>query len=261
MNIEQLKNVIFTSWHLNKLTMIYKGKGQTQDPNNWRGKCLKETSAKIVSIIIAEWLLKNLWTYKPANQFGHIGCQEALHVIRSALALRHHHGLKTYAIFINLVKAFDTTEHELMFQVLSIYGVPEDCINVIKKMYKNCTIQINLSKEEIRDIICRNGVQQKIIWCWSYSFTSSMQYLKTLQKQLGEEKKLEFRYFPDSKKRGQFITQPTSLKGTVFHADNLLYINDGVFLSDTWEDAERMTQKIYTHLACFGLQMHIGSEN
>jgi hypothetical protein len=33
--------------------MIYKGKGDPQDPNNHRGIALKETSAKVMSIIIA----------------------------------------------------------------------------------------------------------------------------------------------------------------------------------------------------------------
>jgi len=43
--------------------------------------------------------------------------------------------------------------------------------------------------------------------------------------------------------------------------DNLLYINDGVFLTESREEAEATAQKIYTHFACFGLQMHVGSPN
>jgi len=148
-----------------------------------------------------------------------------------------------------------------MFKVLSKYGLTKDCINVIKQMYKKGTIWINLLKEEVRDIIYGNGVQQGdnmslILFIYIIHTVS-----ETLQKHLGERKKPESRYFPDSKQRGRFIRQPTNLKGTVFHADNLLYIDDGVFLSDTWEEAGRMTQKIYTHLACFSPQMHIGSEN
>ena len=96
-----------------------------QDPNNWRGICLKETTTKIVSLILAERLLKNLERHKPKNQFGHVGCQEALHILRSALTLRRQHGMGTYAIFIDLVKAFDTIDHPTMFQVLEKYGVPQ----------------------------------------------------------------------------------------------------------------------------------------
>jgi len=69
--------------------------------------------------------LKNLECHKPRNQFGHVGCQEALHILRSALTLRRQHGMGTYAIFIDLVKAFDTIDHPTMFQVLEKYGVPQ----------------------------------------------------------------------------------------------------------------------------------------
>jgi len=50
----------FEQWHKTKLSMLYKGKGNMQDPNNWCGICLKETSAKIVSAIITNRLVKNL---------------------------------------------------------------------------------------------------------------------------------------------------------------------------------------------------------
>ena len=53
------------------------------------------------------------------NQFGHIGCQEALHTLRSALILRRQYGLETYALFVDLVKAFTTVNHSLLIKVLS----------------------------------------------------------------------------------------------------------------------------------------------
>jgi hypothetical protein len=46
------------SWHTTILQMIYKGKGNPQDPNNHRGIDLKETSAKVMSIVITRRLLE-----------------------------------------------------------------------------------------------------------------------------------------------------------------------------------------------------------
>jgi len=40
------QNTNFQSWHTTKLSNLYKGKGDQQDPNKWRGICLKETLAK-----------------------------------------------------------------------------------------------------------------------------------------------------------------------------------------------------------------------
>jgi len=48
------ENTDFESWHATKLSNLFIGKGDQQDPSNWQGICLKETTAKIVSIIIAK---------------------------------------------------------------------------------------------------------------------------------------------------------------------------------------------------------------
>ena len=50
----------FASWHVTLLKVLCKGKGDPQVPNNNRGIALKETSAKVLSIIIATRLLKSL---------------------------------------------------------------------------------------------------------------------------------------------------------------------------------------------------------
>ena len=51
-------NCNFNQWHKTKLSMLYyKGKGNTHDPNNWRGIYLKESTAKIKITILARRLL------------------------------------------------------------------------------------------------------------------------------------------------------------------------------------------------------------
>ena len=50
------EQVDFESWHTTVLNTVYKSKGDPQDPNNHRGIALKETSAKILSIILARRL-------------------------------------------------------------------------------------------------------------------------------------------------------------------------------------------------------------
>ena len=50
----------FETWHIQKLVTLYKEKGDAKDLNNWRGMCLKETTAKVVSSIITARLLIQL---------------------------------------------------------------------------------------------------------------------------------------------------------------------------------------------------------
>jgi hypothetical protein len=105
-------DIEFESWRITVLNLLYKGKGDPHDPNNHRGIALKETSAKVLSIIIAKRFLYRFIQIGTNAQFRHIGCQEAQHVLKQVLLLRHQHGLESYAIFMDLVKAFDTVGKE-----------------------------------------------------------------------------------------------------------------------------------------------------
>ena len=95
----------FETWHVQNLIFLYKGKGDEKDLNNWRGICLKEATTKIMSSIIADRLLIQQRKNGANTQFGHVGCQEALHSLRTALTICCHQGLETYALFVDQVKA------------------------------------------------------------------------------------------------------------------------------------------------------------
>ena len=55
--------------------------------------------------------------------------------LKIAVQLRKEHGLESFVFIIDLVKAFDTINHQLMFLVLERYGYPSRMIETIKKMY------------------------------------------------------------------------------------------------------------------------------
>ena len=123
-------------------------KGQMNNLNNYCGICLKETMAKIVSSFIASWLLSVFKTHGCSSQFSHTGCQEPLQILRLALTIRCHHGKETYALIINLIKAFDSINHDLLLKLLSRYGMPKTLIDIIKKLYQNCSIQFQVNSEK-----------------------------------------------------------------------------------------------------------------
>ena len=87
---------------------------------------------------------------------------DGLHVytLRSALATRrYHHNQPTWALFVNLVKAFNTVNHELLFKLLERYGVPKDVARVVKRMYEGMFVKLKVGKEE-RCISYTVGIQQ-----------------------------------------------------------------------------------------------------
>jgi hypothetical protein len=83
--------------------------------NNYRGICLQDLVARYTSSIISSRLLKMLKEHGIEEQLGcqpSHGCRDALFIVRSALQICHKHTLLTWALFVDLVKAFDTIDRE-----------------------------------------------------------------------------------------------------------------------------------------------------
>eukprot|EP00978_Attheya_sp_CCMP212_P023595 scaffold72636_cov45-Attheya_sp.AAC.2 len=158
--------VDYDSWYRQTLCTLQKpGKGKDyEEPNNWRGICLAEIPAKVQSSIISTRLLGHLGKIGIGieTQFGCIpgkGCADVIFSMKSALQIRKQHGVGTWAIFVDLVKAFDTVDHSLVFESLKKYGITENLIKVIAKMYKDSTV-IFKSGQEMREIPYEIGVKQ-----------------------------------------------------------------------------------------------------
>ena len=74
-----------------------------------------------------------------------------------------------------------------------------------------------------------------------------------------------YNFFPDNKdpnkQHGRLVRQPTTSKGSNLTVDHILYVDDGAFISTTREGIEAIAQELYSHLAKFGLKMHVGKNN
>ena len=254
-------NVDYEAWHTTILSTIYKGKGDPQDPNNHRGIALKETSAKVLSIILADRLLTRLRQIKPIAQFGHIGCQEAQHTIKRALLLRRQHGLESYAIFIDLVKAFDTIHHDLLCQILSKYGLPPLIVNNVRKLYNNCKVKIKVGSK-FTEIEYTTGVHQGDNMSSVLFLFVIQAFLDTLQLKTQPS---QFAYFPENKnnnsksQKGRLLSQNTTAKGSPFFFNSSFYVDDSFFLFNSRSELHQAIIELDKHFSRFGLIMHLGS--
>ena len=70
-----------------------------------------------------------------------------------------------------------------------------------------------------------------------------------------------YHYFPSnkdpSKQKGRLTKQPT--KGSTIEVDNLLYVDDGAFVCTNPQSLKTLIQAVFTHLAKFGLIIHVGT--
>ena len=146
------------------ITVLYKGKGPRDDCNSYRGISLMSHRGKLLERLILNRLKPVLKEMIPDNQFGFTagrGCPDAQMVSRllGIDAQKRHVGLVRG--YIDLTKAYDKVNREVLWKILRRHGIPEEIVKIIIGFYEGSTavLQINGELSPIR-IPLNRGLKQ-----------------------------------------------------------------------------------------------------
>lgn len=254
-----------------KLRVLPK-KGDLSNPNKWRGIALGDVAAKTVSSILTHRLTKHLGDFGIDEQCGCLfrkGCTDATFSLKTALQTLREHGQSAYVLFVDLVKAFDSANRELLWRILEIYGVPEEMITVIKKLHKDVTYQMKVGSETtkikttvgvkqgdnlgpILFIVLVNAVAASLNKKWKEEGIETPDFRWHGMKADGS---IDRRANPQLSKGTRHTTQ-----GKKFTFFNSYYVDDAAFILLNREDLEKVSRLIQTHFRRFGLTVHCGDK-
>ena len=107
-----------------------------------------DIGSKIFSSILCTRLFKIIIKYGVKYQFGltpGLGCQDVSFTTKTMLHLRYNKNLPTFVMFADLVKAFDTSNHKPMMEILNKYGCPlPKSFSAIRRMYTDNKVRLIL---------------------------------------------------------------------------------------------------------------------
>ena len=131
-------------------------------PSKWRGIALGNIAAKLISLIIPTRLTKHIATFGMDKQCGSLfgkGCADATFTLKSSLQTLREHQQEAHVLFIDLVKAYDSVNRELLWKILKLFGIPDNLIIILKKLHSNVTYIMKVGEEEV-EIKGTVGVKQ-----------------------------------------------------------------------------------------------------
>ncbi|KAL7542394.1 hypothetical protein ACHAWF_007170 [Thalassiosira exigua] len=110
---------------------------------------LMDIYSKILSKILTARAYQILQEHEIKYQLGvtpKMGCQDGSSVLKSLLHLERQH---ISVVIVVLVKAFDTSNHELMVEILERYGMPPKFCSAIQRLYENLKVVLKIGKEKL----------------------------------------------------------------------------------------------------------------
>ncbi len=191
-------------------------------------------------------------------QFGGtptLGCQDGLFTLKTLLNAHKNHHLPSFVAFIDLVKACDTANHDLLIKILEKYGTPPKFVAAIKMMYTALKVILKISKE-ICEIcqsvgVCQGDNISPVLFL--FLMLAAAETLELEWKKTGIEV-LTVSHTPDNDLvsgcvRGHTPFMYNAHHLTVYKIFQLLYVDDGAFPFPTREALIKGLSLIHAHFA------------
>lgn len=151
-------------WRTSDIVTIYKKKGDRSDCSNSRGISLLPTASKVLAKILLTRLTQHLTeTTLPETQCGfrkERSTCDMIFAVRQIQEKCHEQNRDLYIAFIDLAKAFDTVNRELLWNVLSKIGVPNKFLNIVKSLHDNMTACVSIGGSKSKPFNVEVGVKQ-----------------------------------------------------------------------------------------------------
>ncbi len=252
---DDTRGLRYAEWDVAKLVLLPK-KGDLSLCKNWRGICLLDVASKIFSSLLVRRMQIVMEEEGMEEQAGFRqlrGTIDGMFAASMGLQKRKEHNLETWALFIDLVKAFDSVSREALFAVLRRFGLPDHFVNVVIRLHEKAKIKVKIG-EVVSELESTIGVRQG-------SCEGPVLFLFIMQAAIETMKwpvpKPEFRTRVNGVTMGE---QSERKRGTIaFEFWLSLFADDCAIFFNSRADLIIGSSYLYNHLRKFGLLMHVGN--
>lgn len=242
-------------WEKGRLCILPK-KGDLSLPGNHRGIMLLEAAYKITAIILHGRLLQIEEGLNHETQCGFRpgrGTMDAIFTVKMAMKKRREHGLETWIMFLDLVKAFDRVPRQLLWGVMRKFGVNEKLVRLLVALHDHVEVQFTVSG--ITSFVCSTiGVKQgDVLGPVLFIF-----YLAAVMETWKKEHKRPLCVFR-TKEDFVMTGRRWNSKGEVIEVPDSEYADDTAVLFISRQDTEHYAPLLMQHFHRWGLEVHSGN--
>ena len=182
------------------------------------------------------------------------GTIDSILIAKQFIQKRNEHGLHTWLLPFDLVKAFDRVPRELLWEVLTKQGVPQKLVSLLRSLQKNLKVKFMYENAtQTRDSI--TGVKQGDLLGPNLFIFYMIAFMKTWRSSHSDNLccvniKADF----------QLIVRKHTNMSDESKIGDSEYLDDIAFIFDSRADCERQPPLIVNHFDRWSLQVHVGTK-
>jgi hypothetical protein len=170
--------------------------------------------------------------------------------------------------FVDLVKAYDTANHALLFDILERYGTLPKFVNMVECIYQDLVVVLKIEKETAelpQSIGVRQGDNMTPVLCLFlmsvFAETLEIEWkatgidVCTVRLVVGRKIALG-----KEKIRGHLPKEYMSQALTAVEIFQCLYVDDGAFIFSSWANMTQGLALVHKYFGQLRLEMHIGRD-
>jgi exonuclease III len=234
-----------TDWSIGLIVPIYKSKGSTDDPSNYRGITLLSCTSKLFTALLNERLTCYL------DNTGLLGEEQAgfrpgysttdhIFTLNSILELLLGNKQRLYCAFVDYKKAFDSIDRTSLWAKLIHHGIGGKVLTVLRNLYSDAKSCIRWENKLSEFFSCNVGVRQGE----NLSPLLFSLYLNDLESHLQKWYK------------GVKLFKPCTLE-TYLQLFVLLYADDTIVLGESPEELQQALSGLYDYCQQWHLEVNI----
>ena len=138
-------------WQYMRGKLLYKGKGSTAEPDNYRMIIMGDFAQSILGGVMLQRLRTVLAEFGIEEQMGFTknrSTVDAIFTLLQAVAKRRQHGQDTWMAFIDLRKAYPSVPRDVLFRILEKFGIPSHFRQVLQRFYTDLTVRVDFGSED-----------------------------------------------------------------------------------------------------------------
>ena len=178
-------------WTTAILIRIYKGKGDKQLCDNYRGISLLVVASKVFSRVIlnrVQSLLDKQLLEEQAGFRSNRSTIDQIFSLKMTMERSREHNKPLFMCFVDIQKAYGSVNRDLLWQICRHYGLTEKIVRMLQLLYKDTKAQVRVSGElsdtfNIDTGVLQGGIPSCVLFNILFDFVMRRVLDKT--KQLG----------------------------------------------------------------------------